>query len=240
MRLIPATDDNHLAEIAADLVSRHVAEEPDLVLTTPTGRTPIGLYRRLRSEAAAGRIDLEQATVFMLDEYLDLPGYPAGSFQAFLREHLGPLVFNGRTTVHTIKPSHANAAEICANYDRLLDESGGIDLAILGMGGNGHVGFNEPGATDDQRTHQVLLSEDTLQANFPGVEASLLPSAAVTIGLADLRAARSVLLLASGQTKAKAVAALCAGARIEESPVTHLLDHPDFTVVADQALLPAS
>jgi glucosamine-6-phosphate deaminase len=239
MRLIPATDDNHLAEIAADLVIRHVAEQSDLVLTTPTGRTPIGLYRRLRSEAAAGRFDLDQATVFMLDEYLDLPGYPTGSFQAFLREHLGSLVFNASTTVHTIEPSQTNTAEICANYDRLLDDAGGIDLAILGVGGNGHVGFNEPGATDDQRTHPILLSEDTLQANFPGVDTSLLPSTAVTIGLADLLAARSVLLIASGPTKAKAIAALCAGARIEASPVTHLLDHPDFTVVAEQALLPA-
>lgn len=237
MKLIPANDRDHLAKIAADEVSRHVAEHPDLVLTTPTGRTPISLYRRLRAEAAAGRFDLDQATVFMLDEYLDLPDYPTGSFQSFLREHLGSLIFNDHTTVHSIEPSLANVSAICAAYDRLLDDAGGIDLAVLGVGANGHVGFNEPGATDDQRTHQVLLSKDTLQANFPGVEPSRMPSTAVTIGLADLLAARSVLLLASGPTKAKAIAALCAGARIEESPVTHLLDHPDFTIVADQALL---
>ena len=238
MRLIPAPNLEALAAIAAGIVLDCVTEKPGLVLTMPTGRTPVGLYRRLRAEAAAGRLSLDEATVFMLDEYLDLPAFPDGSFQAFLREHLGSLVFNGRTKVHTLEPALDGRFELCETYNRLLDEAGGIDLAILGVGRNGHVGFNEPGATDDQRTHEILLSKDTLEANFPGAGAATRPSAAVTMGLADLRAARRLLLLASGHAKTQVVAALCAGARVNDVPATHLLDHPDLTVVVDAALLP--
>jgi glucosamine-6-phosphate deaminase len=171
----------------------------------------------------------------MLDEYVDLPGYPVGSFVAYLREHLGDLAFNASTTTYLLTPKSAYDP---AAYDRSLDETGGLDLAIVGVGRNGHVGFNEPGATDDQRTHVVTLTRATLEANFPGQPAASRPTRAVTVGLADLRRARSVLVLAAGGGKGEVVRHLAEGRRLEDVPVTHLVDHPDLMVVAEAALVP--
>lgn len=234
MRLIPAVDSDAFAESAAAFVVDRAAKSPPLNLAIPTGRTPLGLYRRLRAEAKAGRFTLGNASVFMLDEYVDLPRYPKGSFVEFLREQLGSLVFNPHTVFNPLTPGDASRP---LDYDTRLDAAGGLDLAILGVGRNGHIGFNEPGSLDAQRTHVVRLAADTLTANFADVVESQRPSLAITVGLADLLAARSVLVLIAGANKASVAAAMQSGIRVEDLPVTHLLGHPDLTVVVEEALL---
>ncbi len=233
MKVIDAADQARFVAAAAEVVRQRAAARPDLAMTMPTGRTPIPLYRHLVALGERGAFSLDHATIFMLDEYLDLPTFPDGSFVAFLREHLGPLVFNGRTTVHELAPRE-DAQDLRA-YDALLDGVGGLDLAIVGVGRNGHVGFNEPGSRDDERTHVVELSADTLEANF----ARCAPRAtrAITVGLADLRRAKSVLVLVSGPGKEQVVTQLVDRRRLEEVPVTHLVDHPDVTVVVDRSSL---
>jgi len=229
VNLITTADALDFAHTAAQLVHERVARDPSLTLTLPTGSTPLGLYELLTHEHERGCFSLDEATVFMLDEYVDLPSYPEGSFIEFLRETLGPLVFNARTVVKALTPS--SDRRCLESYDRALDEAGGLDLAIIGVGRNGHVGFNEPGADVAARTNVVTLAEDTLAANFAGQPATKRPTTAVTIGLADLRQARSVLMLVAGEGKSGIAATLRRGERVDAMPATHLLDHEDLTIV---------
>ena len=173
MKLVTTHGADEFAAVAYDYVARAVAEDPQLALTAPTGSTPVGLYQRMRRAEAAGEFSLSSATVFMLDEYRDLPTYPQRSFFDYLRRHLGGLIFNPTTTRHLIDP-----ALDPAHYDNALDDVGGLDLAIVGVGRNGHVGFNEPGIDARSRTHVVVLAADTLEANFAGVASSQRPTQA--------------------------------------------------------------
>jgi glucosamine-6-phosphate deaminase len=222
------------ADATAIFLMRRVRDKPTLALTLPTGGTPLGLYERLRREYANANFSLNFTTVFMLDEYADLLSYPSGSFLEHLQQHLGGLVFNQSTTFHAITPS---IRDDVTSYDGLIDASGGLDLAVIGVGRNGHVGFNEPGSRVDARTHLVQLSRSTLEANFPGTPEAARPRSAITMGLADLRQARSVLMLVAGEGK-RDVAAALANERFDPSvPATYLLEHPDLTVVMDCDLL---
>ncbi len=199
MKLIATSSAAEFARHASGVVAAHVAAKRDLTLTLPTGSTPLPLYECLRSEHALGRFSLDDASVFMLDEYVDLIAYPEGSFLAYLHEHLGPVIFNGRTSVHSLRPN--DDPTYCGAYDAALDAAQGLDLAIVGVGRNGHVGFNEPGTSLNARTHVIELTEDTLNANFPRVEELDRPSRAITMGLADLLNAASVLMLVNGDKK---------------------------------------
>jgi len=234
MNIIAAAPGEDFAHLSSAFIIERVKKNPNLTLTTPTGSTPISTYARLCQEARDGNFNLDDATVFMLDEYTDLPTYPDGSFQSFLRTHLGDLVFNNRTTVHTLEPDSDPSQ--CLHYDSLLNSVGGLDLAIVGVGRNGHIGFNEPGTSPQSNTHIIELSADTLEANFKGIQPSLRPRHAITIGIADLIAAKSVLMLVAGD-KQQVVNQLLQGTVIPEVPATYLLGHPDFTLVVEQTLL---
>jgi glucosamine-6-phosphate deaminase len=224
---------DHLAELAAQFVRDAVTEKPTLTIIFPTGSTPIGLYRLLRADHDAGTFSLARATVFQLDEYVDLPTYPVGSFREFLVTHLGPVIVNDQTTLQTIDPQAGEAWG--SHYDELLDQAGGIDLAIVGVGRNGHLAFNEPGTPADIRSHEIVLTPSTLEANFGTVPEAQRPTRAFTVGLWDIARARRVLLLATGAAKAPVLAALRAGRYDPEIPATILIDHPGLTIIADQA-----
>lgn len=232
MKLITTHGADEFADVAAAYVTRAVAENPRLSLTVPTGSTPVGLYQRLRDARRAREFSLDDATVFMLDEYCDLPSYPSQSFVSFLADHLGDVIFNPSTTRHLLDPWREPA-----DYDAVLDSVGGLDLAIVGVGRNGHVGFNEPGVDPSSRTHVVALAKDTLEANFANTGPSSRPSKAITIGLADLRRAGSILMLISGENKHAVADLVAAGLYEENVPATHLLGHDDLTVVMADGLL---
>lgn len=236
MRILLAASSEEFDATASGFIEQRVAVNPRLSLTLPTGSTPSGMYRHLVHDHARGRFDLSRATVFMLDEYLDLPSYPVGSFAAYLEDHLGEVVFNGVTVVHRLDPSQGPS--ITADYDRALDAVGGLDLAVIGVGRNGHVGFNEPGAPYDARTRATELAAETLEANFPCVPREQRPTRAVTIGMADLLRARSILMLVAGPHKAKVASLLLDGRFDPLVPATQLLDHRDLTILMDAALCP--
>jgi glucosamine-6-phosphate deaminase len=235
MRLHLARDAAEFAQLAAEHMIDRVRRDPSLSLTLPTGSTPKGLYEILVREHALGRFDLERAAVFMLDEYVDLADYPAGSFYSFLRDSLGPLVFNESTAFARLAPSLEPS--VAARYDAELDARGGLDLAVLGVGRNGHIGFNEPGTPRDARTHVVELAPATLEANFADHPEAVRPRRAVTIGLADLLGARSMLMLVAGRQKREVAARLAEG-RVDDSlPATLALGHRDLTIVMEAGLL---
>jgi glucosamine-6-phosphate deaminase len=234
MKIISIADYEELSTAASEVVAQAVSLQPTLNIVFPTGHTPIGLYRRLNAEHAAGRFSLNGADVFMLDEYVDLPTYPEGSYRTFLRDHLGDVIFNNSTVFH---PLDVGDDVACERYDKALSQAGGVDLAIVGLGRNGHVGFNEPGADPLERTHVVTLTAATLEANFPGQSNSVRPTRAITMGLRDLIDARSVLMLVSGSSKASILAALRHGIFDPSIPATNFLDHQNFTIIADEEAL---
>ena len=236
MRVVRAGDTAAFDIAASTALITAVTAKPTLTLTLPTGTTPRGLYRRLVAAHTAGDFSLARACVFMLDEYLDLTTFPVGSFSAYLRENLGEVIFNGSTRVVEFATDYDPAA--LAAYDRALDDAGGLDLAVVGVGRNGHVGFNEPGSPLGLRTHVVELAADTLDANFPNVEPSRRPQQAVTMGLADIMGARAVLMLVSGEGKTAVAQRLLSEGGVDPAvPATHLLSHRDLTVVIDAGLL---
>jgi glucosamine-6-phosphate deaminase len=232
VKLITTHGASEFADVAASYVTRAVAENPRLSLTVPTGSTPLGLYQRLRDARHVNEFSLDDATVFMLDEYCDLPSYPERSFVTFLQDHLGEVIFNSSTTRKLLDP-----AQDPADYDEALDAVGGLDLAIVGVGRNGHVGFNEPGVDPSSRTHVVHLAADTLEANFPDLAPAGRPSRAITIGLADLQRARAILMLVTGQNKHAVADLVAAGIYEANVPATHLLGHDNLTVVMADELL---
>jgi glucosamine-6-phosphate deaminase len=235
VRLARASSAEEFDALAADAVIGLVRSNPALALTLPTGSTPAGLYRRLVEAHDRGRFSLDLATVFMLDEYLDLPSYPTGSFLEYLRSHLGAVLFNDSTTVRALAPSADPA--VATAYDAALDAVGGLDLAVVGVGRNGHVGFNEPGSARAVRTHVAELAPETLEANFPAVAGDDRPRRAITMGLYDVARAGAVLMLVAGPHKAKVARQLLEGRVLADVPATQLLVHPDLTVVMDGSLI---
>jgi glucosamine-6-phosphate deaminase len=225
------------ADRAASHVARLLAETPGAAVALPTGSTPIGLYGRLRAMAAAGELALSRARFFNLDEYVGVAPGNRHSFAAFLRRHILDEADIPAGHIRLLRGDAPDLAAEAAAHDAAVAAVGGLDLAILGLGNNGHIAFNEPGAPWDAGTHVVPLTETTRIANaayFPdGFE---VPSHGLTMGIGMIRAARRVLLMVSGAAKAEALAALLDGRPDPDWPVTALCGHPDVTVVADAAL----
>ena len=221
---------------AAAIVADLVAARPRAVLGLAAGTTPVGLYHELGRRHAGG-LDFSGLTAFALDDYLDLaPGHPAG-FRRCFDTHLlaGTNLAAAALHLPDIRPG-ADVATACAAFDQAIAAAGGIDLQILGIGGNGHIGFNEPGSSLAGRTRLVRLSAATRAANtgaFPPGEA--VPEAAVTMGVGTILAARRILLLATGAAKAAVVAAAVEGPVTARLPASALQLHPDATVLLDEA-----
>lgn len=216
---------------AADLVAAAVAERPDLVLGLPTGKTVVPLYGELASRSSRGEIDLARARAFNLDELL-LPRAHVGSFRHFMERHgwaaigLDP----GRCA---IPDPEADPDAECGRYQSALEEAGGFDLAILGVGADGHVAYNLPGPPREA-THLVELG-DALAESL-GVPSGQRPLRAITVGMGALRSAGRLLMLATGAEKARAVRALVEGPADPAWPCSLLRDHPRFDLLLGPGL----
>ena len=220
------------------LVSAAIRDTPSLVLGLPTGRTPIGLYAAL---AAAG-LDWSGVRTFNLDEFATLaPSHP-GSFRAFMDQHLFRHVNLAADAIGFLRGDTADDTAECARYDTAIAAAGGIDLLLVGLGGNGHIGFNEPGKSLRAETHAVQLHASTRHANADrfGGDWQQVPDRALTIGMRQVLSARRVVLMATGASKAVAVAAMIEGPLTTQCPASWLQTHPDVTVVLDQVAASAS
>jgi glucosamine-6-phosphate deaminase len=225
------------ADHAAAHVARLLAETPDAAVALPTGSTPIGLYDRLRAMAAEGEVKLSTAHFFNLDEYVGVGPADPHSFAAFLRRHFLDEAGIPADHVRLLRGDAPDIGREAAAHDAAVAARGGLDLAILGLGSNGHIAFNEPGSRWDAGTHVVPLTEATRIANAAYFADSFqVPSHGLTMGIGMIRRARHVLLLVSGAAKAEALAALLAGEPDPDWPVTALFGHPSLTVIADAVL----
>lgn len=221
-------------EAAADHVAALLAEKPGAVVALPTGETPLGLYRSLAARQAGGSIDLQAARFFNLDEFEGKGVSDPDSYAAFLMAHaFGPMAI-APERLRLLRGDAPDAAAECRAYDAAIAAAGGLDLAILGLGRNGHVAFNEPGDDWTLETHRVRLTESTRAAQG-GLYARPedVPEYGLTMGVATVLKARRLLLLVCGQGKDEALQALMSGQPDPARSVTALVSHPDLTVLRD-------
>ena len=206
-RIIAVTDAPEVAIRAADYVEELIARRPDAVLVLPTGRTPVALYRELKHRYAAGRIDFSRVRTFNLDEWVGVAIDEPGSYAGFMAEHLFSRVNLRPENCHIPNGRATDLEAECRRYEDQLRQSGGIDLAILGIGGNGHIGFNEPGTSFEVRTHVSTVELSTQQSNAYAFDGQPVPAQAITMGIGTILEAREILLLATGAEKSRSCVA---------------------------------
>jgi glucosamine-6-phosphate deaminase len=223
---------------AANIISAQVILKPNSVLGLATGSSPVGTYKQLIEWYEKGDLDFSQVTAVNLDEYVGLGRSHPQSYAYFMNYN-----FFDRVNIQAYRTNIPNGMNYdvedeCARYDKVIRDLGGIDLQLLGLGVNGHLGFNEPDDVFAKGTHRVTLSESTKEANqrfFNSIDE--VPDYAYTMGIFDIIQAERVVMVASGENKAKAIKEAFFGPITPKVPASILQFHKDFTLVADEAAL---
>jgi glucosamine-6-phosphate deaminase len=237
MQIRVFADERAVARELAGMIAAVVHDTPGAVLGLPTGRTPVLLYRDLVARARDGNLDLSRATTFNLDEFLALPATDPGSYRYFMEHHLFGHLGERRPRVHLLDGNAADPDAECARYEAAIADAGGIDLQILGLGTNGHIGFNEPAAALAARTHRVELRPETRRSNAGlfGGEVERVPREALSMGMATILQARRLVLLATGESKADCVRKMIEGPLTTTLPASFLQLHSRVEVMLDAA-----
>lgn len=227
------TFDNYdaLSERAARLLLRAIRENPRVVLGLPTGRTPVRMYERVVAACGAEYHCFRDVVTFNLDEYAGIERMHPGSYFTFMKQHLFDFTDIDPANAHIPNGAAPDLEAECTRYERAIAAAGGIDLMFLGLGGNGHIAFNEPGTPFDVRTHVVELDESTRDANAPLFPEGNVPTHAITMGIGTILESRRIVLLASGEKKRAAIERLRGGEVSEEFPASALWRHDDVTVL---------
>ena len=238
MKFIVTEDYEAMSRTAARVISGYVSSHPDCVLGLATGSTPIGLYRCLVEDYEAGALSFKDVTSFNLDEYRGLDPQHDQSYRYFMNKNLFSRVNINIENTHVPDGTNLDAKACCEAYNTLLQNIGTVDLQLLGIGPNGHIGFNEPDDHFENGTHCVDLTEATIQANkrFFASEEDV-PRKAYSMGTGNIMSAKTVLLVANGKNKAKALAAAIKGPVTPQCPASILQFHPNAIIVADEDAL---
>lgn len=225
-------DYESLSAAAAQFAADCINSVNKAVLGLPTGGTPVGMYKRLRQIYSAGRVDFKGCVTFNLDEYIGLSPSDKHSYRYFMEENLFKVINLKSGSVHFLNGAAHDPKQECARYDRELRENGPLDLQILGMGANGHIGFNEPDAFFVPETHIQQLSASTIASNarFFSSDAEV-PRRALTMGIAPIMRAEKILLLVCGEKKCALLEKALNGSVTPELPVSVLLLHKNVTVM---------
>ena len=238
MRIIRAADYNHMSRQAANIISAQVILKPDCVLGLATGSSPVGTYRQLIRWYEKGDLDFSRVRAVNLDEYVGLDINSDQSYVRFMRHNLFDHVNIDLSNTYIPNGMEEDSEKECARYDKVIRDLGGVDLQLLGLGVNGHIGFNEPSRYFARGTHEVALTDITILANKRFfASADDVPRRAYTMGIYDIIQARRVVMVASGRDKAEAVKKSFFGPITPEVPASILQFHADFTLVADEAAL---
>ena len=238
MRLIIAKDYADVSRKAANIIAAQVQLKPDCVLGLATGSSPIGTYQELIRKYENGELDFSQVKTVNLDEYVGLPKNHDQSYAYFMRSNLFAHVNIDQNNCNIPNGMNPDAAAECARYDAIIDAFGGADLQLLGLGPNGHIGFNEPCDEFVNGTNKVELTASTIDANQRFFEKREdVPTHAYTMGIGSIMKAKRVLLVVKGEKKAQAVKDCFFGPIKPQAPGSILQLHPDFILVADQAAL---
>ncbi|GFP77904.1 glucosamine-6-phosphate deaminase [Clostridium fungisolvens] len=236
MKIIIAKNYDEMSEIAAREIADFINNKPDAVLGLATGGTPAGMYKELIKLYKEGKVDFSKITSVNLDEYVGLSGEHEQSYRYFMDDNLFNHVNIDKSKTFVPNGLAEDIDASCREYDQRISELGGVDLQLLGIGGNGHIGFNEPAEYLYQGTHQTELAESTIEANarfFDSIDE--VPKKAITMGIGGIMKSKKILLLASGENKAEAVAQLVSGKISTKAPASMLQMHGDVVVVIDEA-----
>ena len=234
MEIVILPDYDAISRLCADIITKTLREKPNAVLLLPTGKTPLGTYRELVKANREGRADFSSASVFALDEYVGFSSNHKHSFANFLRDNLLAHVNISKKKSHFLSGVAEDLEGECALYEQRLRKAGGIDLVFLGIGVNGHIGFNEPGSSLGSRTRIKTLTRETIEHNCAIFSGEEVPRFALTVGIGTIMEARKVLLAASGAEKANAVKLALEGPITSEVPASILQMHPNVTCVVDE------
>lgn len=235
MRFIVTKDYNDMSRKAANIISAQIITKPNCVLGLATGSTPVGTYKQLVEWYNKGDLDFSEVSTVNLDEYRGLDHDNDQSYYYFMMNNLFKHVNIDLSRTHVPDGTEADPEKACADYEEIVKSYGGIDLQLLGLGHNGHIGFNEPADDFPKVTHCVDLTESTIKANarfFEKIED--VPTQAYTMGIGTIFKARRILLIASGKDKAEIVKKAFCGPIVPQVPASILQLHPDVTVVLDE------
>ena len=238
MRIYEAKDYQEMSRKAANILSAQVILKPDSVLGLATGSTPIGMYDQLVEWYKKGDLDFSKVKTVNLDEYKGLTHDNDQSYYYFMHEHLFDRVNIDPANTNVPDGTEEDPEKECARYEKLIESMGGVDIQLLGIGHNGHIGFNEPDSTFAKTTHCVDLAESTIEANkrfFASVDD--VPRQAYTMGIGTIMKAKKILLIVNGESKADAVATAFFGPITPEVPASILQFHSDVVVIGDSAAL---
>ncbi|MDK2809206.1 MAG: glucosamine-6-phosphate deaminase [Clostridiales bacterium] len=238
MRIIKATDYKDMSRKAANIISAQIIMKKNSVLGLATGSSVLGIYDQLVEWYEKGDLDFSEITSVNLDEYKGLSKENDQSYHYFMREHLFDRVNIEKERTHLPDGMERNEEKACNEYNRIIAECGMVDLQLLGLGHNGHIGFNEPGDKFEADTHCVDLSESTIAANqrfFLNVEE--VPRQAYTVGIKTIMQAEKILVVVSGENKAKILKEAFFGPITPKIPASVLQLHKDVTIIADEAAL---
>lgn len=238
MNVIKVKDYQEMSNAACTYVIEKIKELDSPVLGFATGSTPEGLYARLIEENQKKQVTFQNVTTFNLDEYVGLGPEDPMSYNYFMMDKLFNHVDVPQNNIHIPNGIAADPEKECLDYEESIRNAGFIDLQILGLGVNGHIGFNEPGTSFTSRTHLVQLTESTRNANarfFGSIDQ--VPTRAITMGIESIMECKEIILLASGENKAEAVARLINGEVSEDFPASILHNHDHVTIIVDEAAL---
>lgn len=235
MRIIIEKNYEEMSKKAANLVAAQIYLNPKSVLGLATGSTPLRMYCELVRMNKENGLDFGEITTFNLDEYVDLDQNNENSYNYYMNENFFRHVNIKKENIYIPRGKVSNLEEECKKYEEKISSSGGIDLQVLGIGNNGHIGFNEPNLKFEATTHVVKLDDDTINANsrfFNSIDE--VPKFAISMGIKTIMHARKILLLASGVSKARILREALYGEITPEVPASILQLHPDVAVVVDE------
>lgn len=235
MKVIICKDYDEMSQMAAEIVANQINSNPHTVLGLATGSTPVGMYRNLVKMNREGKVDFSNVVTFNLDEYVGLNKDHPCSYHRFMDENLFDHVNIKRENVHLPNGVAPSLEEECKTYERMIAQAGGVVLQVLGIGHNGHIGFNEPGTPFHSTTHVVELAQRTIEANSRFFNSpDQVPRKAISMGIKTIMQAQKILLLASGKDKAEAISKALNGPITTEVPASVLQLHPNVTVIIDE------
>lgn len=238
IRIYKAKDYEDMSRKAANIISAQVIMKPDCVLGLATGSTPIGLYKELVEGYEKGDLDFSEVKTVNLDEYKGLNRENDQSYYYFMHDNLFDHINIPEENTHLPNGMEPDSEKECARYTKLIQSMGGVDLQLLGIGHNGHIGFNEPSESFDKEVHCVNLTQSTIEANKRFfASADDVPKQAYTMGIKTIMQAKKILIVANGEGKADIVRDAFFGPITPQVPASVLQLHNDVTLVADEAAL---
>lgn len=238
MRIIKVDDYDGVSNRTADMILAQVNLKPDSVLGLATGGSPVGAYKKIVAAYQNGRVDFADVTTINLDEYRGIHREHEQSYWHFMQENLLSHVNVRAENCFIPNGENLDKESVCREYDQIIEKFGGIDLQLLGIGLDGHIGFNEPADSFEKNTHCVELTESTIEANkrfFARKED--VPRQAYTMGVLPIMQAKRVVMIASGENKAEILKKSFQGPITPQVPASILQLHPDVTLIADEAAL---